>query len=45
MDLRQYDDSSDRYDQYIAELSDTVFAPCPAGNNLETFRHYEVLNW
>lgn len=43
MDLRQYDDTSDRYDRYITELSDTVFAPCPAGNNLETFRHYEVL--
>lgn len=31
------------YYNYLKALSDTVFAPCPGGNNLETFRHYEVL--
>jgi GR25 family glycosyltransferase involved in LPS biosynthesis len=29
--------------QYIASLLDTVFVPCPPGNNLETFRLYEAL--
>ena len=24
-------------------MTDTVFVPCPAGNNPETFRHYEAL--
>jgi hypothetical protein len=31
------------YDDYIDVTSDTVFVPCPAGNNPETFRHYEAL--
>lgn len=30
------------YEDYIEFLADTVFAPCPAGNSPETFRHYEV---
>jgi alpha(1,3/1,4) fucosyltransferase len=29
--------------QYIARLLDTIFVPCPPGNNLETFRLYEAL--
>ena len=29
--------------QYIARLLDTVFVPCPRGNNVETFRLYEAL--
>ena len=29
--------------QYIAILLDTFFVPCPAGNNIETFRLYEAL--
>ena len=29
--------------QYIAILLDSIFVPCPAGNNLETFRLYEAL--
>jgi hypothetical protein len=31
------------YETYIDILSQTAFAPCPAGNNPETFRLYEVL--
>ena len=27
---------------YSQLMSETVFAPCPGGNNPETFRHYEV---
>jgi len=30
-------------EEYIELLSDTVFVPCPRGNNLETFRLYEAL--
>lgn len=30
------------FGSYIALLRDTIFAPCPGGNNPETFRHYEV---
>lgn len=30
------------FSEYVAILSQTVFTPCPAGNNPETFRHYEV---
>ena len=30
------------YEEYIEYMADTVFAPCPAGNSPETFRHYEV---
>jgi hypothetical protein len=30
------------YDDYIAALADTTFVLCPAGNNPETFRHFEV---
>ena len=29
--------------QYIARMLDTVFVPCPTGNNVETFRLYEAL--
>ena len=29
--------------QYIASLLDTIFVPCPPGNNVETFRLYEAL--
>lgn len=29
--------------QYIASLLDSVFVPCPVGNNSETFRLYEAL--
>ncbi len=29
--------------QYIASLLDSVFVPCPPGNNVETFRLYEAL--
>jgi hypothetical protein len=28
---------------HIDILKQTIFAPCPAGNNPETFRHYEAL--
>jgi GR25 family glycosyltransferase involved in LPS biosynthesis len=28
---------------YLDLLSDTIFVPCPRGNNTETFRFYEVL--
>jgi hypothetical protein len=30
-------------ESYLALLSDSIFAPCPAGNNPETFRLYEAL--
>ena len=30
-------------EEYLALLLDSVFAPCPAGNNAETFRIYEAL--
>lgn len=30
-------------DAYAAKLRESVFVPCPAGNNLETFRVYEAL--
>jgi hypothetical protein len=33
----------DLYERYVTSLADTVFSPCPAGNNPETFRHYESL--
>ena len=29
--------------QYVASLLDTLFVPCPGGNNIETFRLYEAL--
>jgi hypothetical protein len=29
--------------EYLDILSDTVFLPCPRGNNIETFRFYEAL--
>ena len=29
--------------QYVARLLDTLFVPCPVGNNCETFRLYEAL--
>ena len=29
--------------QYVASLLDTIFVPCPPGNNVETFRLYEAL--
>jgi GR25 family glycosyltransferase involved in LPS biosynthesis len=29
--------------QYLAILLDSTFVPCPAGNNVETFRLYEAL--
>jgi GR25 family glycosyltransferase involved in LPS biosynthesis len=29
--------------QYISRLLDTIFVPCPGGNNIETFRLYEAL--
>ena len=28
---------------YLILLSDTIFVPCPRGNNVETFRFYEAL--
>ena len=31
------------YDEYIGTLLDTVFVPCPGGNNAETYRFYEAL--
>jgi len=31
------------YDEYIGTLLDTVFVPCPGGQNAETFRYYEAL--
>ena len=31
------------YSSYVDLTADTVFVPCPAGNNPETFRHYEAL--
>ena len=31
------------YDEYIGTLLDTVFVPCPGGNNVETYRFYEAL--
>ena len=33
-----------RYSAYIRNVADTIFAPCPAGNNPETFRIYESLD-
>jgi hypothetical protein len=32
-----------REQDYLDLLSDTIFVPCPAGNNIETFRIYEAL--
>jgi hypothetical protein len=29
--------------QYVASLLDSLFVPCPSGNNSETFRLYEAL--
>jgi len=29
--------------QYVASLLDTIFVPCPPGNNIETYRLYEAL--
>lgn len=31
------------YQAYVRALRETIFAPCPSGNNLETFRQYEAL--
>jgi len=31
------------YDEYIGTLLDTIFVPCPGGQNAETFRYYEAL--
>lgn len=31
-----------RYEKYIEQIVMTAFVPCPAGNNPETFRIYEV---
>jgi alpha(1,3/1,4) fucosyltransferase len=31
------------HNQYIARLLDSIFVPCPRGNNIETFRLYEAL--
>jgi hypothetical protein len=31
------------YDQYVREMMDSVFTPCPAGNTPETFRLHEAL--
>jgi hypothetical protein len=31
------------YEEYVALLADTALVLCPAGNNPETFRHYEAL--
>ena len=31
------------HDEYIAVLLDTIFIPCPGGNNYETYRFYEAL--
>lgn len=31
------------FKDYMELLNNTVFAPCPSGNNPETFRHYEAL--
>jgi hypothetical protein len=41
-DVAGHDGHKLAYDEYIEFLADTVFAPCPAGNSPETFRHYEV---
>jgi hypothetical protein len=30
------------YESYLVTLTNSVFVPCPPGNNPETFRHYEV---
>ena len=30
-------------EDYLELLSDTIFVPCPRGNNVETFRFYEAL--
>ena len=38
----QYSHTVD-YEDYMRLMGDTVFVPCPAGNNPETFRHYEAL--
>lgn len=29
--------------QFVARMLDTIFVPCPRGNNVETFRLYEAL--
>ena len=31
------------YDEYIGTLLDTIFVPCPGGQNAETYRYYEAL--
>jgi hypothetical protein len=31
-------------EEYVQILLDSVFVPCPGGNNPETFRFYEVLD-
>ena len=31
------------HEEYIGTLLDTVFVPCPGGNNMETYRFYEAL--
>ena len=38
------DETSEHLDalKYYNLMAETVFAPCPGGNNPETFRHYEV---
>ena len=32
-----------KMDEYLKLLSNTVFVPCPGGNNVETYRFYEAL--
>ena len=32
------------YNKYFNFMKETIFAPCPGGNNPETFRHYEVMH-
>ena len=31
------------YEEYLGTMLDTVFVPCPGGNNVETYRFYEAL--
>jgi GR25 family glycosyltransferase involved in LPS biosynthesis len=37
------DSSQLKESEYISLLQDTIFVPCPRGNNIETYRFYEAI--
>jgi hypothetical protein len=39
----QYTADDAQYREYLRTLAHTLFLPAPAGNNIETFRFYEIL--